>query len=103
MPRTVAAADVKLIDALVGRYRYQNGLAVELRRRGDALTIQADGQPEFEMGHDSAGDFYALKFDALLRPKRKADGTYTFDWLQLGGASQAERISTSSNTAPTAK
>ena len=102
-PRTVATADVKLIDALVGRYRYQNGLAVELRRRGDALTIQADGQPEFEMGYDSAGDFYALNFDALLRPKRKADGTYTFDWLQLGGVIQAERINTSSNETPTAK
>ncbi len=102
-PRTVATADGKLIDALVGRYRYQNGFAVELRGRGDALTIQADGQPEFEMGHDSAGDFYALKFDALLRPKRKADGTYTFNWLQQGAVLQAERISTSSSATPPAK
>jgi len=39
----------------------------------------------------------------LLRPKRKADGTYTFDWLQLGGVIQAERINTSSNATPTAK
>src|SRR5262249_2982953 len=53
---------------------------------------QADGQPEFEMGYDSAGDFYALQFDALLRPKRKADGTYAFTWFQLGGALEAERI-----------
>ena len=56
------------------------------------MTIQADGQPEFEMGYDSAGDFYPLKFDALLRPKRKADGTYTFTWFQLGGQQEAERI-----------
>jgi hypothetical protein len=27
-----------------------------------------------------------------LRPKRNADGTYTFTWLQLGGAFEAERI-----------
>jgi serine-type D-Ala-D-Ala carboxypeptidase/endopeptidase len=93
-PRTVATADVKLIDALAGRYRLQNGLGMELRHKSNALTIQADAQPEFEMGYDSAGDFYPLKFDALLRPKRKADGTYTFAWLRLGGVLQAERVGT---------
>jgi serine-type D-Ala-D-Ala carboxypeptidase/endopeptidase len=92
-PRTVAIADVKLIDALAGRYRLHNGLGMELRNKGNTLTIQADGQPEFETGYDSAGDFYALKFDALLRPQRKSDGTYTFARLQLGGVLQAERTS----------
>jgi len=91
-PRIAATADAKLIDALVGRYRLQNGLGIELRHKGNALTIQADAQPEFEMGYDSAGDFYPLAFDALLRPKRKADGTYTFTWFQLGGALEAARI-----------
>jgi D-alanyl-D-alanine-carboxypeptidase/D-alanyl-D-alanine-endopeptidase len=91
-PRLAATADAKLIDALVGRYRLQNGLGIELRRKGNALIIQADAQPEFEMGYDSAGDFYPLAFDALLRPKRKADGTYTFTWFQLGGALEATRI-----------
>jgi hypothetical protein len=98
-PRLVATADAKLIDALVGRYRLQGGLGMELRHKADGLTtqagwltIQADGQPEFEMGYDSAGDFYPLRFDALLRPKRKADGTYTFTWFQGGGAAEAERI-----------
>jgi len=47
------------------------------------------------MGHDSAGDLYPLKFAALLRPKRKADSTYTFVWFQLGGVLEVERISTS--------
>ena len=93
-PRIVATADAKLIDALVGRYHLQNGIVGELRHKGNALTIQADGQPEFEMGYDSAGDFYPLQLDALLRPKRKADGTYTFTWFQLGAALEAERIST---------
>jgi serine-type D-Ala-D-Ala carboxypeptidase/endopeptidase len=100
-PRTVATADPKLIDALVGRYRLQTGLGMELRHKGpvqasdasfDVLTIQADGQREFEMGYDSVGDFYPLRFDALLRPKRKADGTYTFTWFQLGAVLEAERI-----------
>jgi serine-type D-Ala-D-Ala carboxypeptidase/endopeptidase len=97
-PRVVTMADAKLIDALVGRYRLQGGLGMELRRKGNTLTIQADGQPEFEMGHDSAGDFYPLRFDAVLRPKRKADGAYTFTWFQIGDALEAERVAT-----PTAK
>jgi serine-type D-Ala-D-Ala carboxypeptidase/endopeptidase len=93
-PRTVATSDAKQIEALVGRYRLQSGLGMELRHKGSALTIQADGQPEFEMGYDSAGDFYPLQFDALLRPKRRVDGTYTFTWFQLGGADEAQPVST---------
>jgi D-alanyl-D-alanine-carboxypeptidase/D-alanyl-D-alanine-endopeptidase len=91
-PRVVATADARLIDALVGKYRLQGGLGVELRHPAGGLTIQADSQPEFEMGYDSAGDFYPLKFDAVLRPKRKADGTYTFTWFQGGAALEAERM-----------
>jgi D-alanyl-D-alanine-carboxypeptidase/D-alanyl-D-alanine-endopeptidase len=91
-PRVVATADARLIDALVGKYRLQGGLGMELRHHGSGLTIQADGQLEFEMDYDSAGDFYPLKFDALLRPKRKADGAYSFTWFQLGGAMEAERM-----------
>jgi serine-type D-Ala-D-Ala carboxypeptidase/endopeptidase len=90
-PHIAATADGKLIDALVGKYRFQSGLGLELRHNGSILTIQADGQPEFEMGYDSAGDFYPLKFDAMLRPKRKADGTYSFTWFQGGAALEVER------------
>jgi len=91
-PHVVATADANLIDALVGKYRLRGGLGVELRRTAGHLAIQADGQPEFEMGYDSVGDFYPLKFDALLRPKRKADGTYTFTWFQSGAVLDAERL-----------
>jgi D-alanyl-D-alanine-carboxypeptidase/D-alanyl-D-alanine-endopeptidase len=92
VPHVVATPEAKLIDALVGKYRPQGGLGIELQHTAGHLTIQADGQPEFEMGYDSAGEFYPLKFDALLRPKRKADGTYTITWLQGGGALEAERL-----------
>jgi D-alanyl-D-alanine-carboxypeptidase/D-alanyl-D-alanine-endopeptidase len=91
-PHVVATADAKLIDALVGKFRLTGGLGIELRHKASGLTIQADGQPEFEMGYDSAGDFYPLKFAAVLRPKRKADGTYGFTWLQMGAVLEAERL-----------
>jgi serine-type D-Ala-D-Ala carboxypeptidase/endopeptidase len=91
-PRTMATAEVKLIDALVGRYRLQFGLGMELRRKGNKLTIQADGQPEFEMEYDSAGEFYPFEFDAVLQPRRDVEGTYTFTWYQLGGTQPAVRV-----------
>jgi hypothetical protein len=90
-PRVATTADGKLIDALVGHYRLSTGLGMELRHKGQALTIQADAQPEFELGHDSAGDFYSLQFDALLRPRCNADGSYSFTWFQGGDVVEAER------------
>jgi hypothetical protein len=42
----MATAEVKLLDAIVGRYRLQFGLGMELRRKGNKLTIQADGELE---------------------------------------------------------
>jgi serine-type D-Ala-D-Ala carboxypeptidase/endopeptidase len=92
MPRTVAVPSPRLLDGLVGRYRLSFGLGADLRRKGDVLFIQADGQPEFELGYDSAGDFYTLRFDATLRPKTNGDGSWTFTWLQAGGIFQAERV-----------
>jgi CubicO group peptidase (beta-lactamase class C family) len=91
-PRNMATAEVTLIDALVGRYRLRTGLGVELRRRGNKLTIQFDGEPEFEMDYDSAGEFYPFEWDGILQPRRKVDGTYTFTWHCLGGSQQAERV-----------
>jgi hypothetical protein len=37
--------------------------------------------------------------NGLLRPKRKADGTYTFAWFQRGGVQTVERIGTAAPVA----
>lgn len=91
-PRIATAAPPALIDALVGDYQLQGAMKMSLRRKGDALEIQAQGQPAFVMGHDSAGDFYPLAFDALLKPVQQPDGRQSFVWIQGGGAIPAERI-----------
>ncbi len=91
-PRIAQGAPAALIDELVGDYRLSNGLPMTLRRKGENLEIQAAGQPAFETGYDSAGDFYPLAFDALLAPKR--DGAAMgFVWHQGGGALAAKRLS----------
>ena len=91
-PRREIKPDPELLDALVGRYRLQGGLNMELRRQGDALEIQAEGQPAFLMGYDSAGDFYPQAFDAVLRPTKRSDGSAVFSWLQGGGSTPARRV-----------
>lgn len=97
-PRKAVPAPGELIDALVGEYSLQGGMAMTLAREGDALIIQVAGQPRFTMGYDDADDFYPLEFDALLKPQRKADGRYGFIWMQMGGALAAVRT----DGAPTA-
>ena len=77
-PRKATSAPAALVDALVGDYEIQGGMKLTLRRQGEALEIQAQGQPAFEMGHDSAGDFYPLAFDALLKPVKQPDGSQSF-------------------------
>jgi hypothetical protein len=67
-------------------------LVLELRRKGAALAVRAEGQREFEMGYDSAGDFYPLELDAVLRPERRADGGMAFAWYQLGARFAATRL-----------
>lgn len=99
-PRKAVAASPELLDALVGNYQLQGAMKMRLSRKGDTLVIQAEGQPAFEMGHDDAGDFYPLAFDALLKPQRKDDGSYGFTWIQMGGAIPAVRIDGPSGAKP---
>lgn len=91
-PRIATPAPPELIDALVGEYLLQGAMKMTLSRKGDALQVQAQGQPAFAMGHDSAGDFYPQAFDALLKPVKQPDGRQSFVWIQGGGAIPAERI-----------
>lgn len=90
-PRTVATPSVELLDQLAGDWLLEGGLRMSLRRKGQALEIQAAGQPAFVMGYDSAGDFYPLAFDALLRPQGEGE-RLAFVWMQGGGAVPARRV-----------
>lgn len=90
-PRHIVEPPEALLDALVGEYRLQGAIKMSLRRKGRSLELQAEGQPAFAMGYDSAGDFFPLDFDALLQPQVDGERA-TFLWLQGGGALPASRI-----------
>ncbi|MCA0198872.1 MAG: serine hydrolase [Proteobacteria bacterium] len=91
-PRREAPADPALLAALAGDYQLQGAMKMTLRGHDGRLYVLPEGQPELAMGHDDAGDFYPLELDAVLRPQRKADGSYAFTWMQMGGAIPATRI-----------
>lgn len=90
-PRKAITAPAALVDGLVGDYTLQNGMTMTLSRQADALVAQVPGQPAFVLGHDDAGDFYPLQFDARLVPKKQPDGRWAFTFFQGGGAVAAVR------------
>ena len=91
-PRREVAPDPALLQALAGEYQLQGAMRMTLRERNGRLYVQADGQDEYAMGHDDAGDFYPLELDAVLRPQQRADGSYGFSWMQMGGMFAATRV-----------
>ena len=91
-PRTVQKPDTTLLDQLTGDYVLPPGLQMRLSREGQRLFVQATGQPKFEMGYDSAGDFYPLAFDALLRVKKSGDGQLNLVWFQGGAAVPLQKV-----------
>jgi len=93
-PRKKIDPPQDLLDALAGQYSLDGQMQMALRHKKGRLFIQATGQPEFEMAYDSAGDFYPLKFDAVLRPRPTPDGHYAFLLLQGGGALTGTRVDT---------
>ncbi len=100
-PRHTVPAPAELLQALAGDYQLQGAMAMTLRVRDGALFAQAAGQPEFQLAYDDAGDFHPLQLDAILRPQRKADGSYVFTWHQMGGVMPATRTDVPGAAAPT--
>lgn len=88
-PRRRIEASAATLSALAGDYRLGNGMTMALTVRDGALVVQVPGQPAFQLGHDSRGDFFPVDFDALLKP---APGGRGFVWMQGGGAIPATRI-----------
>ncbi|NLA67732.1 MAG: serine hydrolase [Gammaproteobacteria bacterium] len=91
-PRTVEAPPQALLDGLEGDYQLQGAMKVSLRQRDGTLFARPAGQPEFELAYDSAGDFFPLQLDALLKPQRTSDGSFAFTWMQGGAAVPAIRL-----------
>jgi len=100
-PRVRTDPPQELLDALTGQYLLGEVMPMTLTARDDVLYVQAQGQPKYEMGYDSAGDFFALSFDAVLSPN-ETGGAYSFAWTQGGGTIPATRVDTDLGTSESA-
>lgn len=101
-PRRLVAADAALLASLEGTYQLQGAMKITLRQRDGRLFVQAEGQSEFEMAHDDAGDFFPLELDAVLKPRIGEDGVASFTWTQMGGVMAATRIDAAAAPVPPA-
>jgi CubicO group peptidase (beta-lactamase class C family) len=96
-PRVAQSVPEPLIKALAGDFDLA-GLPLKFFARAGKLISQAQGQPEFELGYDSAGDLYPLAFDARLTPVPEADGSIKrVAFFQGGAALEAVRVGTVAN------
>ena len=102
-PRRDLAATPAQRTALAGDWE-MGGLKVSIWVADDGrLMAQAQGQPAFEMRHDSFGDFYPVGVAALLTPvpADTKDGPLTrFAWHQGGGLVEGRRVGTQTAAAP---
>lgn len=98
--RKVKQPDAELLKAIVGEYDFLPGMKMTLTSKDGRLYTQATGQAVYEMGYDSAGDFYPLEFDATIRVQKKSDGSYALLFLQSGGAFPLKKIDPNAATKP---
>jgi serine-type D-Ala-D-Ala carboxypeptidase/endopeptidase len=84
--------EAALLDALVGKYDVLPGMQMTFTQNGNRLFAQATGQEKFELAYDSEGDFYPLDIDALIRPQKRADGSYSLLMFQGGGAFPLKKV-----------
>lgn len=92
-PRRAVPAPAALRKALVGDYKLA-GLPIRISEQEGKLIAQAQGQPAFELLHDSRGEFYPAEFSAVLAPVPAAEGKpiERFALRQGGGLVEAERV-----------
>lgn len=94
--RRSAKPDPVLLASIAGDYTMLPGLDMRLTVENGRLFVQATGQGKYEMGYDSAGDFFPLEFDAVLRPTKRTDGGYLLVFLQSGAAYPLRRLDSAS-------
>ncbi len=95
-PRRDATPDEALLKSLAGDWLIQGALPMKARTDEGVLYVQAQGQPEFALAHDSHGDFFAQDFDMVLTPKLGENGQYSMILRQGGGVIPVTRVTTAS-------
>ncbi len=81
----IARVDPRILNSLVGRYAYGDGLVDTVTREADHLAVQATGQPKEEIFPESETTFFAKGQDWRLLFDRDAEGRVTGLRFRQGG------------------
>jgi serine-type D-Ala-D-Ala carboxypeptidase/endopeptidase len=99
-PRKLVPVSVELAKGLAGRYQMASDsstLTFELKETKTSdgqpeLTLVIDGQQPYPLKLDSAGDLFLTPVDAVVRPRKRSDGSYGVSYLQGGGNVSVKRL-----------
>jgi serine-type D-Ala-D-Ala carboxypeptidase/endopeptidase len=90
-PRRQADPGASLKDGLAGTFRTQDGDLMTIEKRDGKLFARKGSGPTQELAFDTAGEFFSLSSDLLLRPVRTETGL-DLQIRDLGGPMRGERL-----------
>jgi serine-type D-Ala-D-Ala carboxypeptidase/endopeptidase len=99
-PRKIVEPSIELVRSLAGQYAFtQTGNVVSFELRETKLNDDKLGlemivpeQGSYPLRFDSSGDFFLTTVDAIVRPSKRADGSYNVTYLQGGGVMATRRV-----------
>jgi serine-type D-Ala-D-Ala carboxypeptidase/endopeptidase len=103
-PRQEVPVPKEILSQLLGEYRFAaelGNMGMTLVDRGGKAVAIFSNQPDQILRYDSAGDFFFNDIDALLRPNKRSDGSYSFQLFQGGGVYSARKVETTASPLPT--
>jgi len=100
--RKAIKLDPGTYDAYVGQYELSPDFVITVRREENGLSIQATGQPKFEVFAESETKFFLTVVDAQITFVKNEKGEVTHLILHQNGADQKAKRIISTSTAPPA-
>ena len=79
------AVDGKVLDRYVGRYGIPPDIILTVRREGDHLSVQENGEPRQELMAESEIDFYSTSSDDTMTFQTNSQGKVTAMILHVDG------------------
>ncbi len=100
-PRKELPLPSELLKSLVGEYQFGaevNNMRLTLSQRDSKLIANVSGQAPQALRYDSAGDLFFEDVDAVIRPNKRSDGSYSLQLLQGGAVAVARRADAAAST-----
>jgi hypothetical protein len=89
--RKAIKLDPSIYDAYVGQYELTPEFVITVRREEGGLSVQATGQPKFEIFAESETKFFLTVVDAQITFVKNEKGEVTHLILHQGGVDQKAR------------